>query len=70
MLNNYYKPTPKKWRQFGDFLLLMIPVCVGIIQSAPNLDETQKYWFLSGCTVFLTIGKFITNLFKDDTQQG
>jgi len=65
MINNYYKPTPKKWRQFGDFLLLMIPVCIGVIQNAPNLTEDEKYWWLAGCSVTLTIGKFITNLFKD-----
>ena len=69
MLNNYYEPTPKKWRQIGDFLLIMIPVCSGVIQGAPNLTSDEKYWWLAGCTLLLTIGKFMTNLFKDDTKQ-
>lgn len=67
-LNNYYKPTPKKWRMFGDFLLLMIPVATLTIANAPNLSDIEKYWWTAGCNFALVLGKFLTNTAKPATE--
>lgn len=68
-MSNYYKPTPKKWRIFGDFLLMLIPVVTVIFSNAPNLSEVEKYWWVAGCNIFLVAGKFLTNTFKAETTE-
>jgi hypothetical protein len=62
MKNNYYAPTPKKWRQLGDALLAV--ALVGIPA------ELSGYKWI-GLTLFIVgiIGKFLTNFFKEEDVQ-
>ncbi len=55
---NYWKPTPKKWRQIGDSLLAISTMGV----PAVLMDH---YWI--GVSMFTSgiIGKFLTNLFTE-----
>jgi hypothetical protein len=70
-MNNFYKPTPKKWRKIGDALLASATViAVGGVWQFDSLKEI----FTSGeikamiisSIVLGVIGKFLTNFFKDD----
>lgn len=60
MLNNYKKPTPLRWRRVGDALLAVSLVAVPA--------ELSGHTWLS-ISVFLVgvIGKFLTNLFSDES---
>ena len=70
-MNNFYKPTPKKWRKIGDALLASATViAVGGVWQFDSLKEI----FTSGeikamiisSIVLGVIGKFLTNFFKED----
>ena len=60
LLNNYYAPTPKKWRKIGDALL-----------AVALYAQTQE--FLTGYTTLMQaisilglVGKFLTNFFAEE----
>ena len=59
MKQNYYAPTPKKWRQLGDALLAVA------LMGIPA--ELAGYKWV-GLTLFALgiIGKFLTNFFKEE----
>jgi len=72
-LKNYYKPTPKKWRQIGDSILYGC----GAIGAAglfgfDNLKETfsatELKAIIGGTLILGFIGKFITNFFKEEKE--
>lgn len=67
MLKNYYQPTPKKFRQIGDFCLIMVPVIQAGLIAAPSMTDNSKYWIGFITTVVLTGVKFWTNTFKEDS---
>ena len=62
MTSNYYKPTPKKWRQLGDSLL-----SVGTFVGSYAAFAEMK-WVAIAAFALGVVGKFLTNFFKDDTQ--
>lgn len=57
-LTDYYKPTPAKWRKFGDSLLLG---CLGVINYV-SVDVTT----LRIVVTCMILSKFITNFFTED----
>ena len=59
MKKNYWHPTPKKWRKFGDALL-------GVALMGIPADLAGYKWV--GITMFIIgiVGKFITNFFTDE----
>ena len=59
MKRNYYSPTPKKWRKFGDALL-------GV--SAMGVPAILMSYTWVGVTLFIIgiIGKFLTNFFTEE----
>lgn len=63
MKKNYYKPTPKKWRQLGDALLGVSTTITGFA-----IVEDHK-WIAFSALILGVIGKFLTNFFSDDEQQ-
>lgn len=62
MIKNYYKPTPKKWRQIGDAIATTALFIAGSAVFAEN-----KY-IAVGCIIAAAVGKFITNLFKENEE--
>lgn len=66
MFKNFYAPTPKRFRQLGDFFLVMIPVIQGGLIAAPDMSDSSKYWVGFIATIVLTAAKFATNLAKED----
>lgn len=64
-MNNYYKPTPKKWRKIGDAILFGTATLSTLMMGAPFSDKTISItvWSLG---VIGVIGKVITNFFKDE----
>jgi NAD(P)H-dependent FMN reductase len=73
MMNNYYKPTPKKWRKFGDALLASAAVVGGgglmAFDQLKEVFTSQELKVIIGATLFIGIaGKFLTNFFKEDEQ--
>jgi hypothetical protein len=60
MKKNYWHPTPKKWRKFGDALL-------GVALMGIPADLAGYKWV--GITMFIIgiVGKFITNFFTEDS---
>lgn len=68
---NYYKPTPKVWRNIGDSLLASATiVAVGGMYQFDNLKEIftipQIRYMVGTSIVVGVVGKFITNFFKAD----
>lgn len=60
MLKNYYKPTPKKWRKFGDALL-----GVSTIITTFAVYE-NVHWVAITALITGVVGKFLTNFFSKD----
>jgi hypothetical protein len=58
LLNNYYRATPKKWRKIGDSL----SAAAFVVVEYSLTDHT----LLRIIVAALFIGKFLTNLFKED----
>lgn len=65
MMNNYYKPTPKKWRKIGDAILLGTASLSAMMMGAPLPEKTitMAIFLLNVAGV---AGKVITNLFKEE----
>lgn len=59
ILNNYMKPTPKKWRRFGDSIL-----AIGTSMTAYSAYMGYKELVIISavCTM---VGKFLTNFFVE-----
>lgn len=68
MINNYYKPTPKKWRRIGDAILFISASISAFIPTSP-LDEGSKLWAMFGLNIFGVIGKTATNFFKENDDE-
>lgn len=71
-MNKYWAPTPKKWRKIGDALLAAATIiAVGGIWQFDSLKEIftsgQLRAMIVTSIVLGVVGKFLTNLFKDDT---
>lgn len=71
MIKNYYKPTPKKWRQIGDAILATsVFITSGGLLAFDTLSQiftAKELKIIIGCAFALgVIGKFLTNFFKDD----
>jgi hypothetical protein len=60
MKQNYYSPTPKKWRKLGDALLGVSTTITGFA-----IYENEK-WIALTALVLGVIGKFLTNFFEED----
>jgi hypothetical protein len=70
----YWKPTPKKWRKFGDALLASSSViAIGGLWQFDNLKELFTTSEIKGLIVTSIIlgvlGKFLTNFFKEETSE-
>ena len=68
---NYWKPTPKKWRKFGDTLLAVSSVlAIGGIWQFDNLKDIFTTFEIKAMIVASislgAIGKFLTNFFKEE----
>ena len=59
MLNNYWKPTPIRMRKLGDSLL-GLSTTLGSYTAFTGNAKAAGVIFIVG-----TIGKFLTNLFKE-----
>jgi hypothetical protein len=60
MKQNYYSPTPKKWRKLGDALLGVSTTITGFA-----IYENEK-WIALTALILGVIGKFLTNFFGED----
>jgi hypothetical protein len=65
---NWNKPTPARWRNIGDALLVSIPLLTGFIMQSP-LPEGAKSWLIFLSNLALVGGKFVTKLFGEDKPQ-
>ena len=73
MMENYWKPTPKKWRRIGDSLLASATVlAIGGLWQFDNLKDVftpnELKCMITASIVLGVVGKFITNFFKDETK--
>ena len=62
MKQNYYTPTPKKWRKLGDALLGVSTTITGFA-----IYEEAK-WVAITALLLGVVGKFLTNFFGEDEQ--
>jgi hypothetical protein len=72
MMSNYWKPTPKKWRKWGDSMLAVASVlAIGGLWQFDNLKDiftpTEIKIMIVSSIVLGVIGKFLTNFFKEET---
>jgi hypothetical protein len=64
--SSYYKRRTKVWASIlGDAALIMIPVINKLIADAPNMNETQKYWWAGVFTIIGIGAKFALKLVKE-----
>ena len=59
-MNNYYKPTPVKWRKIGDALLAASTT----ITTFAIYDKVE--WLAYAALFTGVVGKFLTNLFSEE----
>jgi hypothetical protein len=64
-LTNWKKPTPQKWRNIGDALLLAIPVITASLEMLP-IPGSVKPFLMVACNLLLVTGKFLTKLTHED----
>lgn len=71
MLKNYWKPTPKKWRQVGDFLLAISTLVS--LGGMWQFDALKDFFTTSEIKNMImlsissgVVGKFLTNFFSDE----
>ena len=69
---SYWKPTPKKWRKWGDSMLAVASVlAIGGLWQFDNLKDiftpTEIKIMIVSSIVLGVIGKFLTNFFKEET---
>lgn len=60
-IKRYYAPTPKKWRKIGDALLAVSTT----ITASAIANHTD--WLAYTSLALGVVGKFLTNLFTDET---
>jgi hypothetical protein len=60
MKQDYYSPTPRKWRKLGDALLGVSTTITGFA-----IYEDAK-WVAIAALTFGVVGKFLTNFFGED----
>lgn len=59
-LKRYNEPTPKYWRQIGDFALVLLVAIQPMVVNMP-IGENYRYWVDFGLTIVLVGIKFWTN---------
>lgn len=64
MTQNYWQPTPKKFRQIGDAILLGSTSLSAMMMGAP-VSEGTRTWLIFGLNIMGVLGKVITNFFKE-----
>lgn len=64
MISNYKKPTPKKWRKIGDYVLLVTGLVPMQLPLLP-IPDNQKVWIGAISTLLGITIKFWTNTKKD-----
>ena len=74
LICHYWKPTPKKWRKFGDGLLAASSViAIGGLWQFDNLKDIftpNEIKIMIVISIALgVIGKFLTNFFKEDNSE-
>jgi hypothetical protein len=74
LMNDYWKPTPKKWRKIGDSILAVATfVTAGTLIEFDILEKLyspKELKIIIG--VFFTLGvcgKFLTNFFTNEDEQ-
>lgn len=60
IVKKYGEPTPKYWRQMGDFALIMLVTLEGLIPRMP-LGADSKEWVSISVALLLVGFKFWTN---------
>ena len=63
MKQNYWHPTPKKWRKLGDALLAVSTAITGFA-----MYENAK-WVALTALITGVVGKFLTNFFTEEDVQ-
>ena len=63
LMNNYWAPTPKKWRKLGDALLGASTTITGF-----SIATDHKY-IAYAALICGVLGKVITNLFTEQPEQ-
>jgi len=61
----YKKPTPPRFRQVGDTILIFSGFLSTSIMGLP-ISEHDKLWFVFGSNLLGVIGKIMMNFFKDE----
>lgn len=59
-MKNYWKPTPIKWRKFGDALLV-----VSAFMTTYAIANEWAKWIQLTALVLGIAGKFLTNFFTE-----
>jgi hypothetical protein len=67
-VNNFNKPSDKKWKAIADFFLYSLPLYLGAIMALPINDET-KLWLNFGMTILTVTIKGITKFTSEETGQ-
>lgn len=66
-IKDFYSRKTQVWASaLGDMALIMIPIVTKLIEDAPNLNDSQKYWWAGICTISGIASKFILKLFKEN----
>ncbi len=64
--SNYSKKTPQRWKNVGDFSLIMIPVIMAAIPNLP-VSQTAMTWSMQIGSILLVAIKFWTKNKVEET---
>jgi uncharacterized PurR-regulated membrane protein YhhQ (DUF165 family) len=73
-INNYFHPTPKKIRVFGDSILAAGTLVTGggliAFDTLEKIYSPHELKIIIGASFILAVcGKFLSNFFKEDEQK-
>ena len=74
LMCSYWKPTPKKWRKWGDSLLAVASVlAIGGLWQFDNLKDifspAEIKIMIVTSIILGVVGKFLTNFFKEESSE-
>ena len=65
-LNNFNKPSNKKWKLIADVALYSLPLLTSVVITAPISDNMQK-WILVALNVLIVGFKTLSKFTSDET---
>lgn len=69
-IKGFYTQKTQVWASvMGDMCIVAIPIMQQLVENAPNLSDSQKYWWTGVCTIAAIVAKFVLKAIKENTDE-